>query len=444
MTQAAQPHMPRKLFREEARTASVGCQACGGPITLKGFGNVQRVNCPYCGTTLEPDQSGALQLVQQAQRQRRQSVLPLHARGTLDGVMWEIIGIVWREARVDGVAYPWQEFLLFNPYKGFRWLIYQMTDGHWMFGGSLDGAPQAIGGFGHRSVTFKGESYRHFQSSPAHVTYVEGEFTWQVEVGDTAMANDYVAPPVSVSVEQSQSEHGAELNFTMMRHIEGKEVWSAFKLPGSPPRTSGVGMIAPNPHKKIRKWYWLSFAALLALWLAGTVLYVGGRDTKVVFDERDLPIAEPYATEIEIGEPGKKTTVEFRFAVAPLDNGWAYADVLLVNAEKEEAINFGAEVDNWNGVADGESYNEGSNPKTVTMGGVEGGKYLLQVTPQVDPKTRRPPTTMNLRVTQDVVLWRYILISFFLIILGPLFNTLRVAFFEGRRWQNSDYANTGE
>ena len=117
---------------------------------------------------------------------------------------------------------------------------------------------------------------------------------------------------------------------------------------------------------------------------------------------------------------------------------------MLVNIEKEEAINFGAEIDNWNGVADGERYNEGTNPRTVTLGGVDGGKYLLQINAQVDPKTRRPPQTMSVQIKQDVVLWRYIFLSLLLIVLGPFINTMRVAFFEGRRWQSSDYANTGE
>ncbi len=445
MTQAAQPQAPRKLFREPAATGSIKCLSCGGPIALKGFGNIQRVNCPYCGSTLEPDQSGALTLHQQAQRQRRQSALPLHARGEIDGTLWEIIGIVWREARVDGVAYPWQEFLLFNPYKGFRWLVFQMTDGHWMFGGALDGAPQAKGGtFTHRSVSFKGKPYRHFQSSPAYVTYVEGEFTWQVQVGDQAMGNDYVAPPNGISIEQSQTDDGSELNFTSMRHIEAKAVWRGFRLPGSPPRTSGVGMLAPNPHRARAKWYWLAFGLLILLWAGSVFTYIGSRDKKVVFEQSDAAIGESLTQEIEIGEIGETTTVEVSFGVSPLDNGWAYADVLLVNVEKEEGLNFGAEVDNWNGVSDGESYNEGTNPRRVTMGGVEGGKYLLQIATQVDPKTRRAPQVMNVRVTQDVVLWRYILLSFLIIFAGPLLNALLGAFFEGRRWQNSDYANTGE
>ena len=86
MDQGAQPHGPRKLFREEAQTGAVACPACGGPITLHGFGAIERVNCPYCGSECTPQESGELQLLQQAMRQRRQSALPLHQRCTFDGI----------------------------------------------------------------------------------------------------------------------------------------------------------------------------------------------------------------------------------------------------------------------------------------------------------------------------------------------------------------------
>ena len=101
---AAHPPAP-KLFREPARTAPVQCPACGGPITLRGFGAIEQVSCPYCGSELRPQDSGALQILRQAQRARQASALPLYTRGTLDGIEWELIGIVWRQCVVDGIAY---------------------------------------------------------------------------------------------------------------------------------------------------------------------------------------------------------------------------------------------------------------------------------------------------------------------------------------------------
>lgn len=434
---------PKKLFRDEAKTGSIGCLACGGPITLKGFGNVERVSCPYCGSTLEPQDSGELALLQQAQRQRRSSALPLHARGKIDEVEWEIIGIMWREAVVDGIAYPWQEFLLFNPYAGFRWLVYSMSDGQWSFGGALDGAPQLTSsGTGHRVANFKGRAFKHFGASPARVTYCEGEFTWQVQEGDQAHADDYVDPPHMLSIERSQSEGGAELNFTQMRYLPPGEVWSAFGQSGSAPPETGVGSIKPNPHQKGRVFYLASLGIFLVLWLAATVFYVGGRDTSVVLDESGIPVDVPFMKEVEIGEEGRAGTIDLTFGVSPLSNGWAYADVLLVNQETEEAINFGAEVDNWNGVADGDAYNEGTNPRRVKVPNVPGGTYLVQVTPQIDPKTPTKPQVMNVRLREDIVLARYILLPLFIILLFPIINGLRSLIFESRRWQNSDYGTS--
>ncbi|MCA9706491.1 MAG: DUF4178 domain-containing protein [Myxococcales bacterium] len=437
---AAHPPAP-KLFREPARTAPVQCPACGGPITLRGFGAIEQVSCPYCGSELRPQDSGALQILRQAQRARQASALPLYTRGTLDGIEWELIGIVWRQCVVDGIAYPWQEFLLYNPYKGYRWLVYQVTDGHWALGGALPGAPQAQTR-GHKSVRFKKKTYKHFQSSMAQVTYVEGEFPWQVRHGDTARAHDYVAPPEGLSIEEQATEDGTDVNFTLMRHIEGSQVWKAFGMKGSPPRTSGVGMLQPNPWHRGGRVLWISFGVLLLVWAAIAVLYVQGRADAVVFEKHDLTL-EPYSQEIEIGSKGETTTLDLHFSAQPLSNAWAYVDVMLISQVSEEAIGIGATAEEWHGVSDGESWREGDQSVTVTVGGVEGGKYLLQIMPQAGAETGQPaPTNLRLSVKlqRDVVLARYVLLPLLLIVAFPFLNFLLGRIFEGRRWANSDYA----
>lgn len=433
---------PRKLFREPAQTEAVQCPACGGPITLRGFGAIEQVSCPYCGSELQPQDSGPLLLMQQAQRQRQLSALPLYARGTIDGTEHEIIGIVWRQCVVDGITYPWQEFLLYNPYTGYRWLVYQMTDGHWTIGEALPGAPKAGGG-GHKSVSFKKKTYKHFQTSRAQVSYVEGEFPWQVHHGDAAVAHDYVAPPEGLSIEQqSSADGGADVNFTRMHHIEPKTVWKAFGCKGSPPPTSGVGTLEPNPWVRGGKLLWASFAALLVLWVGASWLYANGRETKVAFEKHDLGM-EPFSQEIELGKAGKMTTLDVQFSAQPLSNAWAYADVMLISQASEEAIGIGVTAEEWHGVEGGESWSEGSRSQTVTVGGVEGGKYLLQIVPQAGAATGKPAPTdikMSVRIEQDVVLWRYVLLPFLMIIAFPFINFVLGRTFEARRWSKSDYA----
>ncbi len=448
---AQAPSAPRKLFREEAQTGAINCPACGGPIELHGFGAVEQVNCPYCGSELAPADSGELQLLQKAQRARRESALPLHIRGTFKDESgaheFELIGIVWRECRVDGVVYPWQEFLLYNPYVGYRYLMFTMTDGSWAIGETLAGAPQLETGFGHRKVTFAKEKYKHFQTSVAAVSYVEGEFPWQVHVGDQAVAHDFINPPYSLSIEEAATEDGQDVNFTKMCHIEGEDVWKAFKLPGKPPRTSGVAMIQPNPYKKGRAITWILLAVLLVAWLVAAISYVDGRSNKVVASQSGIAVTDAISEEIEIGTKGELTTLEFDMKASGLSNAWAYTEVMLISQESEKAIGFGATAEEWHGVSGGESWREGDSSPSVTVGKVPGGKYLLQITPsagQQGANASTPPPNLKLSYTlrENVVLGRYIALPFFIIFGFPIFFWLLARIYEGRRWANSDYVST--
>ncbi len=461
MTSTATPTSAptKKLFREPAQTESVKCLSCGGPISLRSFGAKQRVICPHCGSTLAPEDSGALALLEAAARKHQESVLPLHARGTLDGAEWEIIGICWRRCVVDGIAYPWQEFLLFNPYRGFRWLIHSLTDHHWSLGQDLGGAPQ-IQAKGHHSVRYGKTKYKHFQGATAVVTYVEGEFTWEVHVGDKADINDFVAPPRGLSIEQSAGPDGVELNFTADRWLPAKEVWAAFKQPGKPPTPRGVAATQPNHWWAMQRSLWLSCLIFLAVWWVLTGMIASNRPGKLAFEQNNISFDEPFSKEITIGDEGDRTALEITFSADPLEQSWAFAEIMLVNLATEEATGLGAEVEWYSGYDGGESWSEGSRITTVTVGGVAGGKYLLQIHPQRDTTNlpsptgdlsfaipnyslsgiARSPTTYDIRIVQDVYLTRYSVLAFCLITLFPLLSLILGRSFEKRRWHNSDYS----
>ena len=457
---------PPKLFREEAKTGAVSCPACGGPITLRGFGSVERVMCPYCGSELDPQDSGELDLLQQAQRQRRQSVLPLHSRGQLDGDLWEIIGITWRECNVDGITYPWQEFLLYNPYRGYRYLVFTMTDGHWTLGQVLDGAPQVQAGLGHKRVVFKKDKYKHFQTSMAVVSYVEGEFPWQVHVGDQAVAHDYVAPPYSVSIEEAYGPEGQDVNFTRMKHITGEEVWKAFGLQGAAPPTSGVGMCQPNPWKtgpmahvgRVRR-------------VAGSLAprHRGLHRRRETSDSSCLDRQRHPGRAVHQRHRDQSRRTRPRLEVDMSARGLSNA----YHVPRRHAHLAGARGGDGPGhhrrgmarnVSGGESWREG-RPKrpSVVIGDVKPGKYLLQVTPQagdqigsfrfgdapevpgqtfqpqggpVEPQLR--PDDQGGRGPHPVHACCRLSSSCSSRSVYWLFG----AIFEGRRWQNSDYATS--
>ena len=433
---------PSKWYREEARLDAVQCPSCGGPITRSGFGAVVKVVCPYCGSELSPADGGALAILQEARRQQRASLLPLHARAQLDGVQWELIGIVWREVEADGTKYPWQEFLLYNPYHGYRYLLYFLYDGHFALGSPLDGAPRLDAAFGRKRASWKNAKFKHFQSSIARTTYVEGEFPWEVRVGDVSVAHDYVDPPRGLSVEENPGPDGADITYTQMQHIDGADVWKAFGIKGSCPRAHGVGPFRPNRWRQGRGVTWLSFLVLGALWVVLSIIYAGARKGEIVYEKSGLPL-EPLVEEITIGKQGDTSTIEVEFWAVPLSNSWAYADVVLVPHDSDEAVGLGIEADEWHGVDGGESWQEGNPKNDTVIGGFKGGAYTLQVTPQAGAGlagAAPPELRWGIRIRRDVVMARYIFVPLFVILGFPLVFGLFSLIVESQRWKNSDYA----
>ena len=51
-----------------------------------------------------------------------------------------------RSVEFEGVRYYWQEYLLYNPAVGFRWLV--ESDGHWSYVSAVSPAKYSVGQHG--------------------------------------------------------------------------------------------------------------------------------------------------------------------------------------------------------------------------------------------------------------------------------------------------------
>src|SRR5438270_10338 len=111
------------------KAKSLSCPNCGAAVELRGFAHTLTAVCPNCLSVLDTA-SPELQVLQTFQgKQRVQPKLPLGSRGSLNGTLYEVIGFQQREVVSDGDVFCWDEYLLFNPYKGFRYL--SEYEGHW-------------------------------------------------------------------------------------------------------------------------------------------------------------------------------------------------------------------------------------------------------------------------------------------------------------------------
>ena len=229
-------------------------------------------------------------------------------------------------------------------------------------------------------------------------------------------------------------------------------MWKAFARPGKPPKPRGVGALRPNHWHQNRRSLWLSCLGFFVAWWLITDRLAEIRQPSVAFERTEIGFEEPIAQEITIGTPGKTSAIEFTLTASPLANSWAYADVLLVNVATEQAVGFGVEASYYHGYEGGESWSEGSPVASVTIGGVEGGQYLLQIHPQRDTSNLdvdnpafalsgvSSPRSYDVRIVQDVYLTRYSALALGIILFFPLLGLLLGWAFERRRWRNSDYA----
>jgi hypothetical protein len=154
--------------RADASARTVRCPHCAAAVELRAAGLTLSVVCGSCGTLLDPTDKD-VQVVQRAEqvRQALNPALPLGLRGKFNGLPFEVVGLLQRS---DGAS-DWDEYLLFNPWHGFLWLVtYQ---GHWSLVYRLLNPPESSFA---KTAVYQGRRYSLFAEGESRVKAVLGEF----------------------------------------------------------------------------------------------------------------------------------------------------------------------------------------------------------------------------------------------------------------------------
>ena len=421
------------------KVKGLNCPGCGNALEIRSLGRAISVVCPACLRVLDARDPNLAILSEYAGAQRVIPEIPLGKRGTIDGIEYEAIGFQERQVMVDGVAYCWYEYLLFNPYKGYKYLV--QSQNHWNVVTPIHAIPEKREGIGKAAVIWNGQRFTHFQSADAETTYVFGEFPWEVHKGEKARSDDFISPPLMLSSEQN----GGELTWSKAEYRTADEIGKAFGVPLSSSHSGAPFANQPNPYigKPTLAWKWFAIM-VLAMMLLGAGLSALSHTTPVfnrtftidpAKQEEKAFVTEPFTV-----KGSGILSVDLR---ADVDNNEAFVGVTLINESTGRAWEFARSLSYYSGTDEGERWSEGSRSAKVSLSGIPAGTYYFRVDSEMESQEGTVPRPIRYSIKASrgsTVAWGLFLLVFFLLMIPPVWYSIQKSNFETKRWLESDYA----
>jgi hypothetical protein len=420
----------------------MNCPNCGAGISVRAPDDAQRIVCESCESLLDCSKGNELYLLSAAKTKGPDPLIPLGVTGEIEGEKYTIYGLLTRSVTFDGVRYAWQEYLLRNDRRGgYFWLI--ESDGHWSFVRPVSaGAVQQSG----RTAKFEDKTYRHYQSASAHVDALRGEFYWKVAVGDRTGTMDYIAPPNILSRELASDE----VTWSAGRYVDKKELEEAFRLKKPLPSPRGVAPHQPNPRGPSMKASFMLGGVFSAVLLLLVFLMSVTSDNDIALAQQfDLPSKTRGGTEKPKRVKGevirsKQFDVNGKSALAisvesDVKNAFLFVDGTLVDVDTSKRIPFGVYVAYHSGYVGGTTWSKGARRRTVYLGGVPDGTYVLEAKPEWMTGPNEPKK-MVVEIKSDIFIGSHAMVVFFILWLFPLLQAIRYFGFEKRRWADSDHS----
>ena len=194
------------LKDESVKTESgrqFSCPNCGAPVQVTLTGS-KSITCPSCKSIISLESGVGAELAFAKQDEPVRPIIPLGAKGQLQGVHWQVVGFQHRMGQEEGddEQFGWSEYLLYNRKRGFSFLV-DSSDG-WSMVSPTTGAPQLLNNG--KTAKYLGVGYQLQSSYEAETTYVLGEFYWKVERGQRTLNLDFASSKGLLSFEKTDSE----------------------------------------------------------------------------------------------------------------------------------------------------------------------------------------------------------------------------------------------
>ena len=427
---------------KSTRVKTFSCPSCGGSVNIRAIGATINVVCAYCSSIIDTSDENYKVVDAFTKKIQRRTIIPLGQRGTLFGTLWETIGYM---ERTDQEGYTWSEYLLFNPLKGFRFL--SEFNGHWSFVTMIKDHLKIRRSTVPVYVPYNQRDYTLFNKGTATVTYVIGEFYWQVRMGETVNLEEFISPPETLGVESTEEE----LVWSVGTYVNSEEIKTAFQLTEPMPLLIGIAPNQPGPinaeeKKKIQKyWKWI-FNAMILLQLG---ICIGFGTETVYKGEMDFTIEDKGKTKVtpQFEIKDRVTSIDINLS-SPVSNSWVEISGDLVNDETGASVDFEKGIEYYSGVDSDGSWSEGSTSTTADISGVKRGKYHINIemttpamqTGAANPSNPLEATKLSIEVKTGSTIWANFFLAEFLLCLYPFYVWFRSRSFENKRWANSNFS----
>lgn len=415
---------PMEVAKPKADAGSLQCGSCGHPLEIRAPGQTQTIACPACSSILDA-QDPQNKVIKRYQERLRPLVIPLGQRGKLRDVDYTCIAVSERQGWYHNETWNWMEYLLWNPYHGYRYL--STYDGHWSLLETCTGMVSQGTGW----ASYEGEDYKDFQTTNATTTYAVGEFPFEVRRGDEVIAQDFINPPLMMSREESNDE----IVWTKGEYVEPEEIGAAFGVSDDLAEPQGVFANMPSPYDSGKASMKRLLVIFLALAFLIQLLAFGGAARDKVFEESFTWTKENPIQISDFFELSAKSNVQIRTRT-DIRQGWGYFSFALINEADGEALNVGKSIEYYTG----SDYKEGSPNEKFTIGSVPPGNYYLRIEGQGD----RPQVNYSVTVTRDVTQWQFFLFALCFLVAPYLFFQKKRLTFEKKRWEESDHPIAAE
>jgi Domain of unknown function (DUF4178) len=352
----------------------ISCPNCGGAIEIKAAGYSITLICQYCSSVLDLANKD-VRIITAYNEAADDLTLKLGSRGELEGAELEVIGYLRRSD--DEMS--WEEYLLFNPYCGYRWLIF--VEGEWRIGSMLTSLPMIDD---YNIAVHDGQRFEmEYDATEAVTDYVLGEFYWRVKVGDRVQASEFVNNHIRLSLEEDASER----NWTETRPISAHSVERAFGLTDNARSyLDDYGVEDSNIGDGLIDFYKMMIMAIgtfLIFFIASVALSGNGPSINQSFTLTSGAEAQTFKIgEITIERPYQAISIE---AFSPgLTNKWIDLDYSLIDKATQKSVDVYEGIEFYEGYDSDGRWTEGSQSSTTKIASVSRGTYEIVVDAQVN------------------------------------------------------------